>query len=97
MDRIEQAIRESLLESYLYRESTGDALLTEHRIIWKVCKRRRRFTIVRRRIEDGSRFFRANCTDPAQQIAEDNTFRKMGLEEYMQTVLQNELQKMRTE
>lgn len=97
MDRIEQAIRESLVESYLYRESTGDALLAEHLIIWKTCKRKRRFALARRVIEDGSQFFRGYCMDPALQIAEDNTFRKIGLEDFMQTILENELQKMRTE
>ena len=97
MDRIDQAIRESLLESYLYRESTGQAALIELPARQKMYLRYTIYKAVRKGIDDGVLFCRVYCTDPVNQITIGHTFRNFDLEDRMMSILLNELQKMRTE
>ncbi len=97
MDRIEQAIRESLLESYLYRESAGQAVLADPPVLRKRYLRGTSRKTARKRIDNEVLLYRANCSDPVNQLAVDHPFRKICLEDHMTAILLNELQKMRTE
>ena len=97
MDRIEQAILESLLESYLYRESIGETLLTDDWSLKKRIVRRAACKVVVRKSEEHTIFFRRDCISP---ICKVNPIKKLdlpSLEDHFQSVLLNELQKKRTE
>lgn len=97
MDRIEQAIQESLLESYLYRESTGEALLTDDWPLRKSISRRTVCKAVVRKSEEHTIFFRRECISPSCKVNPVKRLDLPSLEDYFQSVLLQELQKMRTE
>lgn len=97
MDRIEQGIREFLLESYLYRESTGEALLTDDHLLRKSILRRAACKAAARSGENHIGFFRQSCSSPIYKLNQVKIMDLASLEDHYQMILMNELQKMKTE
>lgn len=97
MNNIDHVIRESLLESYLYHESVGDALLTEDSLIWKQCLRRLACTASH---FDDARIpkpFRCYNTCSFWMLRHKDPLDLISTQDYFHMVLMNELQKNRTE
>lgn len=97
MNRIDQAIREALLESYLYLESCGEMTIpdreTYNRKFEKIQKKCQWF----RREEVRKKGFFWQEIDHAYPLEPHKELFWIYLENYFWTIQMNELQKMRAE
>ena len=97
MNSIDQAIRESLLESLLYRESCGEMILPDPKVLNRIYKMDKAHRYRNRPEITGWRTVRFGEYLPAYLLDSKKVLFWIDLNSYLNTIQMQEIQKMRAE